>query len=342
MGLRVRIVSLTAVALIAVGVTACAPAAGRDTLRPAAQQAATAGTRQPAALAPSRPPAAALAPSRPPAASARPHPPVGPVIQVTGAPGGVKAKGAALADATSGQVLWGRDLDTERPMASVTKVMTALLVLEGGNLGQEIRVPKAAMDYAWKNGGESAGLHPGDLLTAQQLLAALLLPSGADAAYTLANTYGPGMGAFVTRMNATAARMGMRHTHFTSPDGLPYPTETATYSTPSDLLTLGLAAMRYPVFRSIVDLRFYHLPKGRGHHQYWWDNTDGLIGSYQGAVGIKTGYTDTARHCLLFEAVRNGRALIGVVLSSPATGPAAGAQDAVKMLNWGFRLRLAA
>ena len=260
---------------------------------------------------------------------------------MTGAPGGVKAKGAVLADAATGQVLWGRDLDTERPMASVTKVMTALLVLEGGNLGQEIRVPKAAMVYAWKNGGESAGLHPGDQLTAQQLLAALLLPSGADAAYTLANTYGPGLGAFVTRMNATAARMGMRHTHFTSPDGLPYPTETATYSTPSDLLTLGLAAMRYPVFRSIVDLRFYHLPKGRGHHQYWWDNTDGLISSYQGAVGIKTGYTDTARHCLLFEAVRNGRALIGVVLSSPATGPAAGAQDAEKMLNWGFRLRLA-
>jgi hypothetical protein len=130
----------------------------------------------------------------------------------------------------------------------------------------------------------------------------------------------------------------LRHTHFTSPDGLPYPTETATYSTPSDLLTLGLAAMRYPVFRSIVDLRFYHLPKGRGHHQYWWDNTDGLIGSYQGAVGIKTGYTDAARHCLLFEAVRNGRALIGVVLGSPATGPAAAAQDAERMLNWGLRL----
>jgi D-alanyl-D-alanine carboxypeptidase (penicillin-binding protein 5/6) len=260
------------------------------------------------------------------------------VIQVAGAPSGVKAKGAVLADAATGQVLWGRDIDTERPMASVTKVMTALLVLESGNLGQQLRVPKAAMDYAWKNGGESAGLHPGDTFTAQQLLAALLLPSGADAAYTLANTYGPGLDAFVARMNATAVRMGMTHTHFTSPDGLPYPTETATYSTPSDLLTLGLAAMKYPVFRSIVDLRFYHLPKGKGHHQYWWDNTNGLIGSYQGALGIKTGYTDKALHCLLFEAARNGRTLIGVVLDSPATGVNAGAQDAEKMLTWGFRL----
>ena len=319
MRLRARIVSLTAVAVIAAGVAACSPAAGKDSPRPAKQ--------------------AAIAPTRPSATPSHPSPSVSPVIQVDGAPGGVKAKGAVLADAATGQVLWGRDLGTERPMASVTKVMTALLVLQGGNLGQQIRVPKAAFNYAWKYGGETASLRPGDQLTAQQLLAALLLPSGADAAYTLANAYGPGMTAFIARMNATAARMGMTHTHFTSPDGLPYPTGTATYSTPSDLLTLGLAAMRYPVFRSIVDLRFYHLPKGHGHHQYWWDNTDGLIGSYQGAMGIKTGYTDAARHCLLFEAARNGRTLIGVVLGSPPTGVAAGAQDAAKMLNWGFRLR---
>ena len=71
---------------------------------------------------------------------------------------------------------------------------------------------------------------------------------------------------------------------------------------------------------------------------YWWDNTNDLIGTYQGADGIKTGYTDAAGHCLLFEATRNGRTLIGVVLGSPATGPAAGAQDAARMLNWGFGL----
>src|ERR1700726_2093772 len=184
-----RIVWLTLVAVIVGGVTACAPAAGGDSQHPAAIHA---------------PPAS----PRPSAASPHPSPSASPVIQVAGAPGGVKAKGAVLADAATGQVLWGRDLDTERPMASVTKVMTALLVLEGGNLGQTIRVPKAAFDYAWKYGGETAALHPGDMLTAQQLLAALLLPSGADAAYTLANAYGPGLDAFVARMNATAVRMG--------------------------------------------------------------------------------------------------------------------------------------
>ena len=283
--------------------------------------------------------AAAGARSRAPAGPSRSGWPAGPVIEVTGAPGGVKAKGAVLADVATGQVLWSRDVDTERPMASVTKVMTALLVLESGNLGREIAVPQAAVSYAWKYGGESAALRAGDVLTVGELLEALLVPSGADAAYTLANAYGPGLDAFVARMNAAAARMGMTQTHFTSPDGLPYPTETSTYSTPSDLLTLGLAAMRYPDFRSIVGQRFYQLRKGPGHHAYWWDNTNDLIGSYQGAVGIKTGYTDDAAHCLLFEAIRNGRALIGVVLDSPATGPAAGAQDAERVLNWGFGLR---
>jgi len=322
MRLRARILALIAVTALAGGVTACSAAAAGQGPRPASAQATATQTRAPAT-------------------PSSPRPPTGPVIKVTGAPGGVKAKGAVLADAATGQVLWGRGVDTERPMASVTKVMTALLVLESGDLGREIRVPKAAFVYAWKYGGETAALRPGDVLTAQELLAALLLPSGADAAYTLANAYGPGLNAFVARMNATAARMGMSHTHFTSPDGLPAPTETSTYSTPWDLLTLGLAAMKYPAFRSIVNLWFYHLPKGHGHHEYWWDNTDELIGSYQGAVGIKTGYTDDAGHCLLFAAIRNDRALIGVVLDSPATGPAAGAQDAEQMLNWGFRLRLA-
>jgi D-alanyl-D-alanine carboxypeptidase (penicillin-binding protein 5/6) len=323
MRLRARIVSLTAAAVNIGAVTACAPTAAAQSPRPVTHTVTPASrTRAPATPSPLRSSAS-------------------PVIEVTGAPGGVKAKGAVLADAATGQVLWARGAATERPMASVTKVMTALLVMESGHLDQQIRVPKAAVSYAWKYGGEAAALHQGDVLTAGELLAALMLPSGADAAYTLATTYGPGLNAFVARMNATAAQMGMTQTHFTSPDGLPYPTETSTYSTPSDLLTLGLAAMRYPVFRSIVDLRFYHLPGGPGHHEYWWDNTDGLIGSYQGAVGIKTGYTDNAGHCLLFEAVRNGQALIGAVLGSPATGPAAAVQDAARMLNWGFQLRRA-
>ena len=246
MRLRVWVVLLTAVAAITGGVAAWAATVAGHGPRPVPVH------------------AAAAARTRVPATPSRPRPSASPVIKVTGAPGGVKAKGTVLADAATGQVLWGRDVDTDRPMASVTKVMTALLVLQDGHLGRQIQVPKAAFSYAWKYGGETAALRPGDVLTAQELLEALLLPSGADAAYTLANAYGPGLDAFVARMNATAAQMGMKDTHFTSPDGLPYPTETSTYSTPSDLLMLGLAAMRYPAFRSIWTCRSTTCRRGAG------------------------------------------------------------------------------
>jgi serine-type D-Ala-D-Ala carboxypeptidase (penicillin-binding protein 5/6) len=265
-----------------------------------------------------------------------------PEVEVAGAPRGVKAKAGILADAATGQVLWAKTADAERPMASITKVMTAYLVIQAGNLDQKVTIPKAVLNYVAKYGAASDGLRPGEVLTVRELLYGLLLESGADAAYTLATTYGPGLTAFIAKMNATARQLGMLHTHFTSPDGLPYPTETSTYSTPADLLILGAAAMKSAMFRSIVDQRFYSLPKGQGHAAHWWGNTNELIGSYSGAVGIKTGYTPDAGHCLLFEAVRDGRALIGVVLGSPLTGPGAGAQDAARILNWGFALKQSA
>ena len=276
------------------------------------------------------------------AARAKPTPRPGPSGgPATGAPSGVKARGGVLANAATGSLLWSRDLDAERPIGSITKVMTALVVIRAGNLGRQIQVPKAVIPYVDKYGADSAGLHPGDVLTVQQLLEAMLLPSGCDAAYTLATAYGPGMPAFLAKMNATAQQLGMMHTHFTSPDGLPYPTEFSTFSTPDDLLTLGLAAMKSPLFRSIVAQHIFQIPKGPGHHHYWWQNTNDLIGSYPGADGIKTGYTTAALHCLLFEASRGGLTLIGDVLGSPATGPASGADAAARVLNWGFSLRQA-
>ncbi len=261
-------------------------------------------------------------------------------IQLASTPQRVRALGGALADAGTMQLLWSRQLNTERPMGSITKVMTALVVIGSGDLNREIRIPRSVLAYVAKYQAESGGLHPGDVLTARDLLEAMLLQSACDAAYVLAVTYGPGMPAFLAKMNAMAARLGMTHTHFTSPDGLPYPTEYSTYSTPADLLTLGLAAMKLPLFRSIVDQTFFHVARSKGHHHsYWWDNTNDLIGDYPGADGIKTGYTDAAKHCLLFEAVRHGVTLIGVVLGSPVTGPDAADQAATRLLNWGFGLR---
>lgn len=306
------------------------PALWASTVRSAVTRAAT---RAPRPAAPATRPAATG--SRPAASASRP---TAPGIRVTGAPRDVRAKGGALVDAATGTLLWSRGLDSERPIGSVTKVMTALIVIRAGDLNRRIRIPKAVIAYVRKYGADSAGLRPGDVLTARQLLEAMLLPSGCDAAYTLATAYGPGMKAFLAKMNSTARQLGMAHTHFTSPDGLPYPTEHSTYSTPADLVLLGLAAMKSPVFRSIVSQRTYRIAKQDGHHAYFWQNTNDLIGSYPGAVGIKTGYTNAALHCLLFEAVRGGLTLIGDVLGSPATSPATGAEAAARVLNWGFSL----
>jgi serine-type D-Ala-D-Ala carboxypeptidase (penicillin-binding protein 5/6) len=260
-------------------------------------------------------------------------------LAVAGAPKGVKAKAGILVDAATGQVLWARGETTVRPIASLTKVMTALVILQAGDLNQKIAVPKSVTGYVAKYGANAAGLIPGQVFTVDELMHAMLIVSAADAAYTLANAYGPGLPAFIAKMNAEAAKLGLAHTHFTSPDGLPYPTETSTFSTPAELVRLGEIAMGYQEFRSIVALHIYNIPKGDGHSAYSFTSSNELIGKYPGVIGIKTGFTNAAGHTLLFEAVRGGRTLIGDVLGSPPSGPASGAQDAARLLTWGFSLK---
>ena len=155
------------------------------------------------------------------------------------APAGVTAVAADLVDTTTGAALWSRLLNRRRPIASITKVMTALVVIRAGHLERPIRVTARAVAYARDHDAGSAGLHAGDVLTARQLLEGLLLPSGADAAYALATAYGPGWHAFVAKMNDTARRLGMTGTHFANFDGLPWPAEWSTYATPRALLCPG-------------------------------------------------------------------------------------------------------
>jgi D-alanyl-D-alanine carboxypeptidase (penicillin-binding protein 5/6) len=219
--------------------------------------------------------------------------------------------------------------------------MTALVVIRAGDLNRAIRIPAFVVPYVKEHGASSAGLRPGDVLTAGQLLEGLLLPSGCDAALVLAGAYGPGWRAFVRKMNVTARALGLRNTHFANFDGLPWPTEFTTYSTPKDLITLGEDAMRLPAFRAIVRQRQHFVAATAQHHAYLWQNTNQLLGSYPGVFGIKTGFTPGAGYCLLFEAERNGRILIGVVLDSSTTSRAVSFADAARMLNWGFALRRA-
>jgi serine-type D-Ala-D-Ala carboxypeptidase (penicillin-binding protein 5/6) len=252
------------------------------------------------------------------------------------APAGVRAPWAELANADTGADLWSRSSVSERPMGSVTKVMTAYAVIEAGDLNRVITVPEGIVAYDKKYDASTAGLVPGEKLTALQLLYAMMLPSGCDAAYTLAVAYGPGFTAFVAKMNATARKLGLSKTHFSDPSGLPNPGQYTNYSTVRDLISLGRDAMKLAVFRQVVATRSYHLAAGAGHRAHTWKNLNQLLTSYSGAVGIKTGFTAAAGECLLFEARRGGTTLIGAVLHSAASDQAAPVRDATAMLNWGF------
>jgi serine-type D-Ala-D-Ala carboxypeptidase (penicillin-binding protein 5/6) len=269
----------------------------------------------------------AVTPARPVAAAR--------VVAARG-PAGVQAAGADLVNAATGRRLWSRALNTERPIASITKVMTALVVLRAGHLNRKIRISQAVVTYVQEHDGSSADLVAGDILTARQLLEGMLLPSGCDAAFALAGAYGPGWRAFVRKMNATARALGLRGTHFANFDGLPWPTEYTTYSTPRDLVILGRTAMQLAAFRDIVGQHTHDLAATPQHHAYFWQNTNQLLGSYAGAFGIKTGFTHGAGYSLLFEARRHGHTLIGVVLDSSGTDPTASFTAARRLLNWGF------
>jgi D-alanyl-D-alanine carboxypeptidase (penicillin-binding protein 5/6) len=344
LAVRLRIAGLALVAgIAAAGVASCSATPGvayAQDPHPADSSAAAATAPASASGSTSTSTSARAATPAPANASpAAPTVPAEPTIVVAGAPRGVKAKAGILVDAATGQVLWADEPDTPRPIASITKVMTALLVIQAGNLNQKITVPKAVIAYVAKYDANAAGLKPGQVFTADELLHVMLIESAADAAYTLASFYGPGLPGFIVKMNAEAAKLGLIDTHFTSPDGLPYPTETSTYSTPAALVRLGEIAMSNPEFRSIVGMQIYNVPKGSGHSAVSVTNDNQLLRGYPGAIGIKTGFTDAAGHTLLFEAVRGGRTLIGVVLDSPPTGPWSADQDATKVLNWGFALK---
>jgi serine-type D-Ala-D-Ala carboxypeptidase (penicillin-binding protein 5/6) len=258
-------------------------------------------------------------------------------------PDGIKIAGGALVNAATGRILWSDNLNTERPIGSIVKVMTAMVVIDEGDLNQVITIPKSVIAYLNSQDQPSvAGLIVGDRLTAQELLEALMLPSGCDAAYTLAMTYGPGITAFIAKMNALAQQLNLTDTHFSNFDGMPWPTEHSEWSTPANLITMGLDAMQSPVFRAIVAQSSYWLPAGHGHHAYLWQNANPLIGTwpgastYAGAIGIKSGDTKAAKNCLLFEATRDGLTLIGVTLGTPGDDISVTGPVATKVLNWGF------
>ncbi|MEV4740249.1 serine hydrolase [Streptomyces sp. NPDC049555] len=257
--------------------------------------------------------------------------------QAAGGPAGVAAKGAFLLDSGSNRALWGKDADTRRQMASTTKIMTAATVLDAGvDLNKQVTVRQSYRDYVQRTGASTADLRTGDKLTVRQLLYALMLPSGCDAAYALADTVGTGgteaarTTSFIAKMNKRAADLGLKNTHYDSFDGISR--AGANYTTPRDSATLARHALANATFATVVRTKATRQKAANVNRTYYWDNTNKLLGSYKGAIGIKTGTGTAAGPCLVFAAQRGKRTVVGVVLDDATNRY----PDAARMLDWAF------
>ena len=217
--------------------------------------------------------------------------------------GALSAQAAIVIDADTGAVLQEQNADACLPMASTTKIMTALVALGEGSADRVYTVKKAYTQVE----GSSMYLQEGEKLTLRDTLYGLMLASGNDAAVAIAGECG-GMEAFVRKMNDKAAALGLTSTHFDNPNGLPSETH---YTTARELAKLTAAALHDPVFRQIVSTRSYTV-NGRT-----LVNHNRLLSTYDGAIGVKTGYTRAAGRCLVSAAERNGRTIVCVTLSDP-------------------------
>ncbi len=236
----------------------------------------------------------------------------------------VTGDAAVLIDA-DGKVLWSRDADKPHAMASITKLMTAVVALENSSPDAIITVGPDAVEV----GQSTSGLRVGDKLPLKSLIPALLVSSGNDAAIAIAEGVAGGIDPFVKLMNDKAAEMGLKGTVFKNPHGLD---AEGHLTTAADLAVLVRYAMRIELIRSSVALPEYTIDYG--NRTALLHSTNELLTTYPGANGVKTGFTDAAGHCLASGAVRDGVQLYAVVLG--ATSASARFTDCATLLDWGF------
>ena len=237
---------------------------------------------------------------------------------------------AYMIDADTGHVLYDMNSAQQLPIASTTKIMTAIVTIENANLDQGVTVQQSDLDQV-PDGASSAGLRIGDYFRVRTLLYGLMLRSGTDASIVLARAVAGSTENFVALMNRKAQALHLAHTHFLSPHGF---SDADHYSSAADLTTLATYAMHNTLFAQIVGQTTYDVHATLYTHAYHWSNTNTLLTSYQGADGVKTGWTDDAGVCLVFSAHRNGHHLIGVELH--ATSYESLFADATKLLDLGF------
>ncbi len=238
----------------------------------------------------------------------------------------IHAASAVLADLDTGQVLFDLHRNERRPIASVTKIMTALLVVERADLTDVVTVTEGAAS-GQVAGISGLGLMAGERIRVDELLYALLLQSANDAAVALAEHVSGSVDAFVDDMNARAEQLGMTRTLFTSPNGL----DDTGYSSAADLVRLTRAAYRSPGFASVVATRF-HTVESLDAEPRIVQNRNVLLWLYPGAIGVKTGFTSPAGFCLVGAAQREDERLVAVVLGAPGEPFSA----AATLLNYGF------
>jgi D-alanyl-D-alanine carboxypeptidase (penicillin-binding protein 5/6) len=241
----------------------------------------------------------------------------------------LKLRGGLLFDVRSGRVLWSEEAGRELPIASLTKMMTALVVVAHARPRARVLVTRQAVDFS----GSGVGLLPlGKRITVRVLLYGLLLPSGNDAAIALAQHVAGTQARFVAMMNERAQTMGLRCTHFTTVSGI---VDQGNRSCPSDLAVLAHAVLERPELARIVGassavLRF----PIKGGKLYLYNNNPLLRLGFPGTDGVKTGYTAAAGQCLVATA-RRGRKWLGVVLLHSQDPP----DQAMRLLSAGFATR---
>jgi D-alanyl-D-alanine carboxypeptidase (penicillin-binding protein 5/6) len=237
----------------------------------------------------------------------------------------ITAPSAIVVDAASGDVLFARAANRERPIASTTKLMTALLTLERGSLGDRFAAPA----YQAAAAESTIGLKAGERMTVRDLLRALLLPSANDAAQTLADGVAGSTPQFVHAMNRRARAMHLRHTHYSNPVGLDV---GRNYSSAADLVTLAERLRTNAFFRHTTDLTKAKLRTGDQVRTVINRNT--LVGRYPFVNGVKTGHTNEAGYVLVGSATKRGVTVISAVLGDPSE--AARDADTLALLNYGL------
>ncbi|AIQ13551.1 D-alanyl-D-alanine carboxypeptidase family protein [Paenibacillus durus] len=234
------------------------------------------------------------------------------------------AKAAALIDVESGRILYSSHGDEPMLIASLTKIMTAIVAIENGDLSSKVKVGK----NAFAKEGSSLFLRQGEEMTLENMLYGLMLRSGNDAATAIAEHVGGSEEGFVHLMNAKAEALGLAHTHFANPHGLD---AKGHFSTANDLAELTAYALHNPVFQEIVKTQVKTADNPYDKWDYKWSNKNKMLRLYNGADGVKTGYTKKALRCLVSSATRGRQQLVAVTLNDGNDW-----NDHASLLDFGF------